>query len=921
MATSSVEEWVAKIPKDKHYQYDPLPTPTSIRLVTVKPAELGMESVVELSMRTVDLLDNPDYEALSYTWGRPVTVFPTMEARDDWTDHPVPISCDDKMLLVTRNLYAYLYQWRKILELSVNPPKQIAARIQESGLSLPAEMWIDAVCINQMDVDEKNAQVAMMGRIYNQTRKITVWLGPEDSYTRPALEILFKLSRTPQLRARAASQLDDDDACSFLGLPSMTSSHWWSVFAFLQRSWFRRAWVIQELALSPKSQIQCGLLTLTWDVLTRACINLTESGLGDMADNWAWFEIEGPKMNMPLFLDDLTPLISYTDRHDSERNLFTTLPFRVGSSYMSVTMLESISVGNAEGFGPEELAYRLGKEYKERITHIPLLHLLDNCRGFESTDPRDKIYAFLEIAKRAAHKPLVVRDTLRPIVADYRRSTVEVFIEAAWHILLGGDDLQILCRQVLWEPLDPPSNVKDLPSWVPNWSQGLATMRLTSYEDPKWSASGNLRWTPPSNDRLYESILLVEGILVDIIVETSQWSECLSRTKFPTAEGKERNESFSLTKAAVVAAHLPRCYPWTPGNQAPGEVLWRTLIADTAKSEHPASMEYHAAFKEDWLKTGKNAAREYHTEEGIGDPDKEAEWVRYWQNDSKLFPEDDEQESKDILEAVEPEDENSGTKELHDGKDEGEEEIQHGGEGTEDEEAASGPKINVSNVDDEAPSPTPPTNTEVALQAPRQGKRSTSRNTRHGSRGQSPKSLSQIDQLFDNLMKEVMDDFDPHRISNGEYDNDDSNDTQFIGSDDECSNDAPSDDDNNDTPGHSGALELAAYGNFPALNEADSLPQPKPAKKLITDELSSRRHRICAGRRVFRTENNYLGVAPRAIRPGDQVWVLKGAGTPLVLREKENGRFTLVGEAYVHGIMHGEVVERDGFAMREVELE
>ena len=41
----------------------------------------------------------------------------------------------------------------------------------------------------------------------------------------------------------------------------------------------------------------------------------------------------------------------------------------------------------------------------------------------------------------------------------------------------------------------------------------------------------------------------------------------------------------------------------------------------------------------------------------------------------------------------------------------------------------------------------------------------------------------------------------------------------------------------------------------------------------------------------------------------DGVWVLVGANTPVVLRELENGRHQFLGEAYVHGIMHGEATD------------
>ena len=64
--------------------------------------------------------------------------------------------------------------------------------------------------------------------------------------------------------------------------------------------------------------------------------------------------------------------------------------------------------------------------------------------------------------------------------------------------------------------------------------------------------------------------------------------------------------------------------------------------------------------------------------------------------------------------------------------------------------------------------------------------------------------------------------------------------------------------------------------------------------------------------------------------PGDSVWILDGGPTPFVLRDVENTsakaeepharRMMLVGECYVHGIMHGEALEKDGFAWQDIVL-
>lgn len=60
-------------------------------------------------------------------------------------------------------------------------------------------------------------------------------------------------------------------------------------------------------------------------------------------------------------------------------------------------------------------------------------------------------------------------------------------------------------------------------------------------------------------------------------------------------------------------------------------------------------------------------------------------------------------------------------------------------------------------------------------------------------------------------------------------------------------------------------------------------------------------------RRLFRTRDGYLGTGARSLRAGDEVWILHGAGVPFVLRMRPNGNYQLIGEAFVYGIMHGEM--------------
>ena len=74
---------------------------------------------------------------------------------------------------------------------------------------------------------------------------------------------------------------------------------------------------------------------------------------------------------------------------------------------------------------------------------------------------------------------------------------------------------------------------------------------------------------------------------------------------------------------------------------------------------------------------------------------------------------------------------------------------------------------------------------------------------------------------------------------------------------------------------------------------------------------------VAVDRRIFRTENGWLGLGPRSLEIGDSVWILAAARTPYALQKLSDGTpdaYELVGEVYVHGAMHGEALG-DGVPM------
>ncbi|KAK0707554.1 hypothetical protein B0H67DRAFT_316383 [Lasiosphaeris hirsuta] len=68
---------------------------------------------------------------------------------------------------------------------------------------------------------------------------------------------------------------------------------------------------------------------------------------------------------------------------------------------------------------------------------------------------------------------------------------------------------------------------------------------------------------------------------------------------------------------------------------------------------------------------------------------------------------------------------------------------------------------------------------------------------------------------------------------------------------------------------------------------------------------------MCAGRSFAITEKGFYCLVPRVSRPGDKCCVLRGLGVPFIIRESwKNGDLArkLLGESYIHGLMHGEAI-------------
>lgn len=173
------------------------------------------------------------FDALSYTWGD--------------LSHTFPFQCNGSELRIHENL------------------KNALPYLAQRRSSLP--IWIDAVCINQSDNDEKFVQISMMHSIYRQATQVWVWLGSDPGREEEAIALLPKIATVgKEIENQPWTYLNQSSPVD-KGLPAFRSPQWNAVTKISTNKWFLRLWIVQEAALAKKIRVLYGQEEISWDVL------------------------------------------------------------------------------------------------------------------------------------------------------------------------------------------------------------------------------------------------------------------------------------------------------------------------------------------------------------------------------------------------------------------------------------------------------------------------------------------------------------------------------------------------------------------------------------------------------------------------------------------------------------------------------
>ncbi|KAI9155035.1 Heterokaryon incompatibility protein [Paramyrothecium foliicola] len=194
---------------DTPYRYRPLAADAQTRIIELQPSGGDADAPLRCNICDIDVesLSSTSYEAVSYTW-------------EDQLPANRLIVDDAFMLLITPNLRDGLVRLRD--------PHVVRT------------LWVDAVCIDQNDAEDKARQIPFMYRIYRMASRVVVWLG-EHKFAESTLRILDRFARYELDISVEFPQVITSQLIELAALP-----------------WFERLWVVQEVCANADVILKCG---------------------------------------------------------------------------------------------------------------------------------------------------------------------------------------------------------------------------------------------------------------------------------------------------------------------------------------------------------------------------------------------------------------------------------------------------------------------------------------------------------------------------------------------------------------------------------------------------------------------------------------------------------------------------------------
>ncbi|PGH10150.1 hypothetical protein AJ79_05505 [Helicocarpus griseus UAMH5409] len=489
-----------------HYIYQPLPPAAPVgktspftRLLLLYSGQLDEPLCGSLIIHALDPEYGPipPYESLSYVWG---------------TEPPqTSVSIDGRPLAIKPNL-------------------ELALR----NIRLPTQarrLWVDALCIDQSNVDERTRQVKYMRYVYKYATRVIVWLG---SWT-PGVEMAFELAdRLAIARHRfGADKVAFENAIVELVTGAQEAFH--HLDQLFDRPYFVRCWCVQEV----------------------------------VASKWAIAKCEGLEMNFFDLLAATTYVVVKRDR------IFGGKPFEF---WNMVSLMRQPSSGVR--FGAVEGS--MGS----------LTMLLALTRDLKATDPRDKVFSLFGISDEGLEPATALTQTMsssnnnatslitrtaaglamrinnlapdvdvlrhKALQPDYTRELVEIYRDLVRFLIRKSPRVLTVLSHV--QHTDDPAG-SDFPSWVPKWFQPRQCSILNLECFLAGFCDGHFRYFAEAEDMpLYgepmrANCLQLRGFHVDKVRSVSEVMTYSLSSPFPFRDVWDQMFDFSISQPQMPMYH------------------------------------------------------------------------------------------------------------------------------------------------------------------------------------------------------------------------------------------------------------------------------------------------------------------------------------------------------------------------------
>ncbi|TGJ78706.1 hypothetical protein E0Z10_g10058 [Xylaria hypoxylon] len=293
--------------------------------------------------------EHAKFEALSYTWGS--------------EENLRTIQLDKQEFKVTQNLFKALGTLRLC--------------------DKPRILWVDAICIDQSSVSDKNYQVPLMSNIYSRATGVVVWLEDEAPGAPAAFEVLenSKIDDDGELLGPDGGPAERDNWAD----PEHGAERLKSLQALCHQRYWSRVWIIQEVTLATDIHLYCGGRSVHWDILKNHLIALDE----------------GVKLRAASEYSD-SDSDSDSDHGDGDTESIV-LDIIKGACY-------NVLQDGMRGVGDES-----------KLSDLILKHGQNGCK-----DPMDKVYGLLSLASGVSSEDVVV---------NYKRPLGHLYLDVMHYCL------------------------------------------------------------------------------------------------------------------------------------------------------------------------------------------------------------------------------------------------------------------------------------------------------------------------------------------------------------------------------------------------------------------------------------------------------------------------------------------------------